>query len=142
MLALRIANVQPGPALELFVASTQWIDAFPGKLTPYIERLAERLAEEEGIELAEAKIKVSPPGRLPKWAFPAGAATSVLLLISLGLALLPAHDRRATNATDADLVTKPVWVDGSQEREQVARVQTHDFKGESVEGALDRPPLP
>ena len=142
VLALRMANVQPGPALELFIASTQWIDAFPGKLTPYIERLAERLAEEEGIEIAEAEGKVSPPGRLPKWAIPAGAAASVLLLIGFGFALWPGQERPMTDATDADLVTKPVWVDGSQQREQVAGVQTHDFKGESVEGALDRPPLP
>ena len=33
----------PAPALELFVSSTQWIDAFEGRLAPQIDQLAQRL---------------------------------------------------------------------------------------------------
>ena len=29
--AVRIADVQPAPSLELFISGTQWIDAFPGQ---------------------------------------------------------------------------------------------------------------
>ena len=27
---IRLANIEPAPALELFISGTQWIDAFPG----------------------------------------------------------------------------------------------------------------
>jgi tetratricopeptide (TPR) repeat protein len=89
VLAVRLANVEPAPSLELFVSSTQWIDAFPGKLEPHIGRLAERLAEEEGVEPVEPEQDSPKPSRLPKWVLPAGAAASALLVIGAGLALWP-----------------------------------------------------
>ena len=46
--AIRVANVEPSPSLELFISGTQWIDAFSGRLGPHIDRLANLLAEEEG----------------------------------------------------------------------------------------------
>jgi tetratricopeptide (TPR) repeat protein len=46
---IRIEDVQPAPALELFVSSTQWIDAFKGRLSPHIDRLAQLLAEDEDV---------------------------------------------------------------------------------------------
>ena len=38
---VRLANVEPAPALELFISGTQWIDAFPGRLGPHIGRLGQ-----------------------------------------------------------------------------------------------------
>jgi tetratricopeptide (TPR) repeat protein len=154
VLALRIANVAPGSALELFVASTQWIDAFPGKLGSAVDQLAERLAEEEGIEPAEPK-GTREPRRLPKWTLPLGAATSLLLIIGVGLTFLP--DRRLPligPTADPAVLTEPAWqeslpqqalrnteMDGNppETNEQVAGVQTHEFNDETIEGALERP---
>ncbi len=45
--AVRLADVVPAPALELFISGTQWIDAFPGSLAPHIGRLAKLLGEDE-----------------------------------------------------------------------------------------------
>jgi tetratricopeptide (TPR) repeat protein len=45
--AVRIANVEPAPSLELFISGTQWIDAFQGGST-HVDRLVNLLAEEEG----------------------------------------------------------------------------------------------
>ena len=92
LLAVRIADVEPGPALELFISSTQWIDAFRGKLGAAIDRLAERLAEEEGIEPVEPKREVANPRKLPRWALPVGAAATVLLGVGAFLFLRPASD--------------------------------------------------
>ena len=41
--AVRIANVEPAPSLELFISGTQWIDAFSGGVGAHIDRLASYL---------------------------------------------------------------------------------------------------
>jgi len=46
---LRIEDVEPSSSLELFISSTQWIDAFSGGGTQ-IDQLATLLAGEEGAE--------------------------------------------------------------------------------------------
>ena len=51
--AVRIADVQPAPSLELFISGTQWIDAFPGRLSAHVGRLADLLAEEGGAPAGE-----------------------------------------------------------------------------------------
>lgn len=43
---VRTANVEPAPALELFISGTQWIDAYSGRLASHIDRLAKLLGEE------------------------------------------------------------------------------------------------
>jgi TIR domain-containing protein/tetratricopeptide repeat protein len=48
---VRVEDVKPAPSLEFFISSTQWIDAFSGRLAPHVDRLAHLLAEEEGREL-------------------------------------------------------------------------------------------
>lgn len=141
--AVRIANVEPAPSLELFVSDTQWIDAYPGRLEPHIGRLANLLAEEEGRKMPGAEPEPPQPRRLPRWAVPLGAAASVLLVLGAGVVLWQGDIRVSDVAKPDDpaLLTKPVWVDGHElkQKEQVAGVQTHDFDDETVEGALDRP---
>lgn len=104
VLAIRIADVEPAPSLELFVSSTQWIDAFPGRLAPHIGRL-----EEEGIE-PSGRAPAPEPRRLPKWALPAGAGLSVLLLLGAGIILWPQPSPQSGNDTGANpsLITTPV----------------------------------
>jgi len=109
--AVRIANVEPAPSLELFISGTQWIDAFSGGVGAHIDRLAGLLAEEEGVEPAkpEAGKDRPEPRRLPKWAVPIGAAAA-LLVLGAGLALWPGHEQISDSSERADpLDTKPVW---------------------------------
>lgn len=145
LLAVRIADVEPGPALELFVASTQWIDAFPGRLAPSIDRLAERLAEEEGIEPPAAENESRPPDKLPKWSLPAAAALSVLVLLGAGIALwsLPAPQSRGGNGGATGLTATPVredgTIEGNKDGEDQAMPADPDFRsceGDSGEAAI------
>jgi len=78
---IRLANIEPAPALELFISGTRWIDAFPGKLGPHIGKLAKLLGEDGGIEQAkpERSDAGTAPGKRPKWALPAGAAAACCL---------------------------------------------------------------
>lgn len=87
--AVRVAKVEPGPSLELFIAGTQWVDAFPGRLGLHIDRLASLLAEVEGgIPMAPAASEGSfEPLTLPKWALPVGAVAVALLVFGAWLAL-------------------------------------------------------
>ncbi|MBC8013575.1 MAG: toll/interleukin-1 receptor domain-containing protein [Methyloceanibacter sp.] len=68
--AVRIANIEPAPSLELFISGTQWIDAFSGRLGLHVDRLAALLAEEEGAApvAPAARTVGAEPRRLPKWA--------------------------------------------------------------------------
>jgi hypothetical protein len=78
---IRIEEVEPSSALELFISSTQWIDAFSGS-DSQIDGLANLLAAEEGG--AETVQAVSTPARaVPArsggWVRPAVLAFAVLL---------------------------------------------------------------
>ena len=87
--AVRLANVEPAPALELFISGTQWIDAFPGRLGARIGRLAKLLNEDEAATepavAAEQSEDDEPKAR--RWLWPAAAAAAVLIAIGGGLAL-------------------------------------------------------
>lgn len=90
--AVRIANVEPAPSLELFISGTQWIDAFAGRVGAHVDRLVNLLAEEEGRNRPGKPEPGRPDPRvLPKWAVPIGAAAA-LLVLGAGLALWPGHE--------------------------------------------------
>ena len=149
---IRLANIEPAPALELFISGTQWIDAFPGKLGPHIGKLAKLLGEDAGIEQAkpEQSDDGTAPGKRPSWALPAGAAAALLLAVGVGFAFWP--DRSRVSDADPFLMTKPVWDDKqeTQAPQQMAAAQVQpplalkskqqvEFGDENVEGALERP---
>ena len=104
--AVRIADVQPAPSLELFISGTQWIDAFPGRLSAHVGRLADLLAEEGGAPAGESRVETR---KHAKWALPVGAAAALLLAIGTGLVLWP--DRGRVSDADPYLLTTPVWND-------------------------------
>jgi hypothetical protein len=150
---IRLANVEPAPALELFISGTQWIDAFPGKLGPHIGKLAMLLGENRGLEQSKPELgdAAAARGKRPKWALPVGAAAALLLAVGAGFVFWPERGR----VSDADpyLMTKPVWDDKqeTQASQQMAAVQVPEpaptfkskqqveFEDETVEGALERP---
>jgi tetratricopeptide (TPR) repeat protein len=121
--AVRIADVQPAPALELFISGTQWIDAFPGRLAPHIDRLANMLAEEEGRtpDLAVPSDARAAPRRLPQWAMPLGAAASVLLVLGAGIAFWPGQQVPQSADDPGSMLTNPVWLP-EKERERQEQV--------------------
>jgi tetratricopeptide (TPR) repeat protein len=124
--AVRIADVQPAPALELFISGTQWIDAFPGRLATHVDRLANMLAEEEGQTPSGPGADSPPePPKFPKWAVPLGAAASVLLVLGAGIALWPDQQNSPSPADSGSMLTNPVWLPEKerQEREQVAAAE-------------------
>jgi len=86
---IRIEDVEPSPALELFISNTQWIDAFSGRSVAQIERLASLIATDEGGEPAEpsGRQAIVASRRSGRWGWPAGLAAA-LLLAGLGGALL------------------------------------------------------
>ncbi len=95
---VRIEDVLPSPGLELFISSTQWIDAYSGRLGPHIDRLAALLAEDEAAGSASPAPLAAPkpPPRRPLWRSPLvlGAVAAALLAIIGILAILfvPARD--------------------------------------------------
>ena len=88
---VRIEDVLPSPALELFISSTQWIDAYSGRIGPHVDRLAQLLAEDEAADAAApaAPVAARTVGRRPFWLSPwlLGAGAAVLLAIVGALAL-------------------------------------------------------
>ena len=106
--AVRIANIEPAPSLELFISGTQWIDAFPGRLAAHVDRLVNMLADEEGRDIP-APSDARPASRnLPKWAMPLGAAAAVLLVLGAGIAFWPAQNRIPEDP-DRSLIVDPAW---------------------------------
>jgi TIR domain-containing protein/tetratricopeptide repeat protein len=92
---IRIEEVVPAPSLEFFISSTQWIDAFSGRLDPHIDRLAQLVAEEEGREFAGSSRPRAAARRMSPWMLVGGAA-AVLAVVLLGAVLLlrPGEDPR------------------------------------------------
>ncbi|MCJ7529040.1 MAG: toll/interleukin-1 receptor domain-containing protein [Methyloceanibacter sp.] len=126
--AVRVANVEPAPSLELFISGTQWIDAFGGKLAPHIDRLAGLLGEEGEAEPADRpEDEDNDRPKPPRWIWPTAAAVAVLIAVSAGMALWPWHSAPLPligPTAEPALLTKPVWPDNPQiqAREQMALV--------------------
>ena len=88
---IRIGDVAPAPALELFIAGTQWIDAFLGdRLAARMDQLAAQLADDEGEEVDKrGEGQVATPAASPSRRFlkPAALVLGVLLLAAGGALL-------------------------------------------------------
>lgn len=85
---VRVEDVQPAPALELFISSTQWIDAFKGRLGPHIDVLAQQLAADDDVTTPVGVGATVPPRAeaRPLWRSPyvlAGVAAAAIGLGSL-----------------------------------------------------------
>ncbi|HXG78497.1 MAG TPA: toll/interleukin-1 receptor domain-containing protein [Methyloceanibacter sp.] len=103
---IRVEDVVPSPALELFVSSTQWIDAYSGRLGPHADRLAGFLAEDEGrasssqaaSPLAQGKSREGSPARRSPLMLAGGAAALLALIGALVFLLLPGSKESDLNA--------------------------------------------
>jgi tetratricopeptide (TPR) repeat protein len=131
LFAVRLANVEPAPSLELFISGTQWIDAFPGRLSTHIGRLADLLTEEEGpAPEPRAEGKVEERRSTPRWMWPAASAASVLIVIVAGLAVWRGHEQISDSPETPEtlLITKPVWQQKQEweAREQIAAAEAQE----------------
>jgi tetratricopeptide (TPR) repeat protein len=121
---VRVADVHPGPALELFISGTQWIDAFPGRLAAHVGRLANLLGEEEG--RAPESEGPAAPRNVPRWALQLGAAAAMLLVLGAGVAFWPGPQTPQAPERADPLLTNPVWFPQEQEQkrqEQLAALE-------------------
>lgn len=93
---IRIEDVEPSSALELFISSTQWIDAFSDG-DSQIDRLADLLAGEEGAEGAQTVVTPAPvsPGRSRGWVRSAVFAAALLLGGLIGVFLWNSFGKKA-----------------------------------------------
>ena len=92
---VRIEDVEPSSALELFISSTQWIDAFSDG-DSQIDRLADLLAGEgaEGAQTVATPAPVSP-ARSRGWVWPAVFAIPLLLAGLIGAFLWNSYGKKA-----------------------------------------------
>jgi hypothetical protein len=114
--AVRIAEVEPAPALELFVSGTQWIDAFRGKLAPHVDRLAGLIGAAEA-DPAGAEPIEEPEPEPRRWLWPSvaaavalvaiGAMTAIWLGARPGQGLTPALLSTDTPSIGPAILTKP-----------------------------------
>lgn len=91
---IRIEDVEPSASLELFISSTQWIDAFSGKLGSRIDQLASLLAEEEGVEPPVASAAAERSVSSKRFIWLGIAAALVVVALAAVLLLRPADDPR------------------------------------------------
>jgi TIR domain len=102
VLPVRIENVEPSCALQLFISGTQWVDAFSGRLATHMDRLAARFAEaspEPEVAMPPATVRSSSC-----WMWGAGAAAAAAIAI-----LLARPSNRPAQTTDQAPPADP-WV--------------------------------
>jgi hypothetical protein len=110
---VRVEDVMPSPGLELFVASTHWLDAFTGRLVDHIDRLAQDLADERALaEGTDISARIARRRRLPRWIGIGAACAGVVAAIIVGTVLSRRFDRsgQATAPTTARAVAVPTTV--------------------------------
>ncbi len=82
---IRIEEVLPSPSLELFVSTTQWIDAWTGSMSEHVERLAGELSDQTLITRTTAATRKAVRRRhMPKWLAIAGGFVGIVLAIVIG----------------------------------------------------------
>jgi tetratricopeptide (TPR) repeat protein len=131
---IRVEDVQPAPALELFVSSTQWIDVFKGRLSPHIDRLAQLLAEDESVAAPSASPAQPPPARdRPLWRSPYVVAGIAAAAIGIG-SLLGFLYLREPEAGDVSLLAKACRnLSGDASLAACERaISSRTFKGEDL----------
>jgi hypothetical protein len=93
---IRIEDVPPGPELEFFISSLQWIDVWKGRLTDYIEYIADAIQHGE---IPQKPPKISSRQRFRRLL----PAIIILVATTLGIGLY--HQLGALHE-DIDIVTK------------------------------------
>lgn len=78
---IRVQEVLPSKALELFVSTTHWIDAWQGAMSDHVDRLVRDLEDESTLgEMAAISKRAARRRQMPKW-LAAGAAALALVVV-------------------------------------------------------------
>ena len=111
---IRIEDVEPSSSLELFISSTQWIDAFSSG-DSQIDRLATLLAGEEGTEGAQTVVTPAPasPARSGGWVWPAVFAVALLLGGLTGAFLWNSYGKKSESLPQPAASAPPTAASGS-----------------------------
>jgi hypothetical protein len=93
---IRVADVLPSPALELYVSSTHWIDAWSGALVDHVRKLAEDLADERLIaEGRDRSRRIARRRRVPRWV----GAVAAFLAIAIAVVVVNKLTRTSSSAS-------------------------------------------
>ena len=99
---VRIEEVMPSSALELFISTTHWIDAWNGPLAAHAERLAEELGEAPSSSAAGGRQLTTPRAQTrqhPKWVTYAAGVMVIAVVVALVNALT-SRNRNGTGVVD------------------------------------------
>jgi hypothetical protein len=113
VIPIRIANVEPSRALQLFISGTQWVDVFSGKLATHMDRLAARFADEAP---PESRVEASPASARSssRWVWGAGAllaaAAAVIAIVLAWPSSRPAQTTDQAPAADPSVISNPVRI--------------------------------
>ncbi len=113
VIPVRIENVEPSRALQLFISGTQWVDTFSGRLATHMDRLAARFADEAPPEPESAapQVKVRSSSR---WIWGAGALlAAAIAVIAIVLAWPSGRDAQTSDQappTDPSVISNPVKI--------------------------------
>jgi len=81
IIPVRLENIQPSGSVGFYVATSQWLDAFPPPIEPHLANLIKTTRRSLGVRAPSAKVVVTPPSkaRSPE---PARPAISTLLTVA------------------------------------------------------------
>ncbi len=81
IIPVRLENIQPSGSVGFYVATSQWLDAFPPPIEPHLANLIKTTRRSLGVRAPSAKVVVTPPSkaRSPESARP---AISTLLTVA------------------------------------------------------------
>ena len=73
IIPVRLENIQPSGSVGFYVATSQWLDAFPPPIEPHLANLIKTTRRSLGVRAPSAKVVVAPPSkaRSPESARPA-----------------------------------------------------------------------
>jgi hypothetical protein len=76
IIPVRLENIQPSGSVGFYVATSQWLDAFPPPIEPHLANLIKTTRRSLGVRAPSAKVVVAPPSkaRSPESARPAISA--------------------------------------------------------------------
>lgn len=130
---VRIREVKPAQALEFFIASSQWIDAWKPPLEQYLQRLAEAIRSATGRTGSTADTRSAPPhtvtastGAEPDTRSRRGAGLIIAVAVIVGVLVVAGwfgYQQFLSRLAPAQVAKAPSSQDRSPARETVPRAE-------------------
>ena len=81
IIPVRLENIQPSGSVGFYVATSQWLDAFPPPIEPHLANLIKTTRRSLGVRAPSAKVVAAPPSKA-RSREPARPAISTLLPVT------------------------------------------------------------